>query len=597
MTELPNVPTLWHHGRMDGNTEHGARYTEQPADGPTLRSATPGGAPVQATLYRGTATAVQVPPADGTRQVTGAVRTAERTAHRAPHRGPVTAFREWRARTARTAEQHREEATAARQVRDDERAAVRRRDDARRTTAARAAVQHRRGTATAGRTGRPNDPDTIAPIPRWMTIIGIWAGRIFGAWPLIAPLLVSGYFTTQVFHDAPIDAPIAVALIVTGALEGGLYKLSTLLKDTLLEGDSTVGLRFGIFCYVTMIGGLIYWHAGYLAAADQGVGFTEAKIGVTWIPAAGSAVFALLGVYIYGRDARFKHRVQLRAQGKIDRQAPKFSLLSWVLCPWETPHALRHAIKFRLERPLDAITDYRFYKAAGKPKLWPAPEDVEAAADLPVAELLARIATASPVLGRTLAARYADDLEEALADGTLSEVFQDGTLAWLEADLTGRPLRSAAARRGTGTAPVSPAPYRRALPPAAERGTPAPRYNGAEHPQGPDGADARTAAADGADGTDGTDGTDGADPSAPLPYADFILTITEAFPNWQQQGQMPKVREALAAVSAERERREGRPYKSMSTIAKVMKVLAKLADDDGIAAALDRMRTDRTTAQ
>lgn len=205
----------------------------------------------------------------------------------------------------------------------------------------------------------------IAPVPQRLRWLGIWLDRTFGAVPLAAPLVVSGYYTVQVFTGEPINAPMAIALMATGALEGGLWKLSRLYEKTLVAGDSTIALRAGIGLYLAFISGLIYWHADHMAKLEG-----REDIGWDWIPAAGVAAMCALGVFIWSRTARWMRRRELHAAGRVDKQAPKFASLAWVLTPIETPKALRHAVKWRIDSPLDAVTDRRLYRAAGRPVLW-----------------------------------------------------------------------------------------------------------------------------------------------------------------------------------------------------------------------------------
>ncbi len=209
----------------------------------------------------------------------------------------------------------------------------------------------------------------LAPVPRWLRWVGVWADRTIGTIPLAAPLLVSGAYTVQVFTDAPLNAHLGLALLVTTALEGGVWKLARLYEKTLVDGDSTIALRLGIGVYLAIISGLIYWHADVH--------------GADWRPALGVAVMSTLGVFIWSRTARWQRRAELRARGRVDRQAPKFAALAWLLTPVETPKALRHAVKYRIESPVDALADRRLFVAAGKPAIWPPLEtgDEEATED------------------------------------------------------------------------------------------------------------------------------------------------------------------------------------------------------------------------
>lgn len=219
-------------------------------------------------------------------------------------------------------------------------------------------------TAAIRPTTRPapvESPHDIAPVPGWMRFLGVWVDRTFGAIPLAAPLIVSGDYTMRVFTAAPINAHPAVALAATCALEGGVWKLSRLYEKTLVAGDSTIALRAGIGGYLALISGLIYWHATRGNTGTPG----------STLPAVGVAVMSALGVYIWSRTARWARRRELHAMGRVDTQAPKFAALAWVLCPVETPQALRHAVKYRIPAPVQAVESLRLFKASGRPAVWP----------------------------------------------------------------------------------------------------------------------------------------------------------------------------------------------------------------------------------
>lgn len=268
---------------------------------------------------------------------------------------------QWRASRSRTAQERQDAGRLARQRRDVEVAAQR-------DTAARVAAANRRTSRGTRDVERDED---IAPVPRRMLWTGIWAERTIGALPLIAPLVMSGWFTWDAMSHEPINVPGWLAFVAALALEGGIAALVRLLVRTLLEGDSTVAIRFTLVVYLVIISGVIFWHADH-QARQQGID-GGAMSEWLWVPAAAAAAFSLLGVRIYTHAARFKHRVALRDAGRIDKQAPKFALMSWVLCPVETPLALRHAVKYRLESPVEAVEDRRLRVASGRPRVWPVP--------------------------------------------------------------------------------------------------------------------------------------------------------------------------------------------------------------------------------
>lgn len=304
-------------------------------------------------------------------------------------------FSNWRASRSATAQENAE------LIRREER----RREAARNTErnkAARAALLSRYGSGTEQSAVRDED---LAPVPRGMRWIAVWIDRTIGALPLLAPLILSGYFTTHVFHGEgqPINIPLGFALIAAGALEGGVWKLVALLSKTMLEGDSTIGLRVSLGIYLGVISGMIYWHADW-AARHAGLA-DGAMDNWNWVPAAGAALFSLLGVRIWMHSARFRYRVALREAGRVDKQAPKFAFLAWILTPVETAKALRHAVRYRIESPIEAVEDRRLWNASGKPRVWPVLEDDLILEDaerpvLPVPPLRVPSRTGSPSVPR-----------------------------------------------------------------------------------------------------------------------------------------------------------------------------------------------------
>jgi hypothetical protein len=280
-------------------------------------------------------------------------------------------FGEWRASRAMTAQENAEAARLAEHRKEEQR-------NMERNKAARAAALSR--AASGNERGTTRD-ENLAPVPRPMRWFGVWADRTVGALPLLAPLILSGYFTTHVFHGTgqPINIPIGFALIAAAALEGGVWKLVALLSKTMLEGDSTIGLRVSLSIYLGVISGLIYWHADWVAraaGAENGAAHDWA-----WVPAAGAALFSLLGVRIWMHSARYQYRVALRDAGRVDKQAPKFAFLAWILTPMETPKALRHAVRYRIESPIEAVEDRRLWVVSGKPKVWPVLKDADSSED------------------------------------------------------------------------------------------------------------------------------------------------------------------------------------------------------------------------
>lgn len=441
----------------------------------------------------------------------------------------------------RSAEQAKMIEDAARAARDAER--DRQRDALSRTAAS------RRAARAVTREARN---DTIAPIPPWMKIVGVWIDRTFGALPLLAPLIVSGYFTMHVFTDDPVSTPWLVALAITAALEGGVWKLSRIYEATLLEGDSTVGIRVAIGLYLALISGLIYGHAYYMARQDALAAGSDTVVvdWTKWAPAAGVAAMSALGVLVWSKQARYMHRKQLRDAGQVDPRAPKFATLAWVLHFPETFGALRHSVKYRIGVPGDAVDDLRLYRAAGKPPIWPIPEGF--------AWINGTLFQVEPITGhpeRDTAqdARTARDTER-----------QDATAS----------AGQRAAGRSSGTQDTG--------------GTTRTGHSGTQDT--PDRQDSNGTAGAGngttevdASGTQDTDGTrdthgtrDETDDFAGLlKYSEHLIAVTEAFRDWQQ-GDPPSVRKITTAIDRYRRAKDGGSYNSNATSAKVQEALVKL---------------------
>lgn len=390
----------------------------------------------------------------------------------------------------------------------------------------RSASQRRTVSRAAGHAVRT--AEEIAPVPELMKVIAVWLDRTVGAIPLVAPLGLSAWFTAHVFMDDPISLPAWVAIVATGALEGGAWKLSRIYEKTLLEGDSTISLRVGLALYLGIISGLIYWHAWYQAGQTVYMGWN-------WIPAAACALLSWLGIYIWGRSARHQHRVQLRRDGRIDKQVPKFSILSWLMTPVRTWQALRHAVIFRIDSPTAAVEDLRDYRAAGRPKVWPA------------------------VHHDPVPPTQRDDERYVPAARTEQ--------------------------------PVPQRPAGPPVPPSRTATDSVPRHDGTRDDRADHGGTGGTSTGSGDGGGTDSGGTDPAaagvvDPEM-LRLADHMLTVAAAFPDWQTS--MPSVSRATEAIAAARAQ-QGDTFNSRSTAAKVIHALKRVAKHADPAGTLTRLR-------
>lgn len=232
-------------------------------------------------------------------------------------------------------------------------------------------------------TGRtpPRSPKPGVTVPPALATLGAWIDLIVGYMPLIAPLVVSGWFTFHVFSDG-LAQPWPIALILVLGLEGVAWKLARLYEKRLVAGHSTLTDRAGILVVVGAIGTLIYWHADQTAKAKvAAAAATGINLAITpdWRPAAVASGMAALGVFVWSRQARWDRRVELEKQNRIDMAALRIGIWQWIVSPWESLWGFRHGMKFRIPNPVEAVTDWRNWKQAGKPKQWPPPVPTDTA--------------------------------------------------------------------------------------------------------------------------------------------------------------------------------------------------------------------------
>jgi hypothetical protein len=206
---------------------------------------------------------------------------------------------------------------------------------------------------------------------------------IFEIAPLAAPLFASGWFTYLVVTDEyGLSQPWPIAVTMVLGLEGVVWTLAKLYEQRLVAGHSTIADRLGILFVVSAIGSLIYWHSMVEAKARTAEARAAAVLAgidpdfvvaakADWRGAAVAASMSALGVFVYGRRARWNRRVELEAEGRVDMQALRIGLWQWIVSPWESTWSFRHGMKYRIKRPTDAVRDWRLWKEMGKPKLWP----------------------------------------------------------------------------------------------------------------------------------------------------------------------------------------------------------------------------------
>lgn len=282
--------------------------------------------------------------------------------------GIVSGWRDWRRRRAASAETIAEQKRLLEERRQDEQKALR--------EAANAAARERRQSAAFSR--EVPDEQDIAPIPLGLRKCGIWVDRSVGGAQMLAPFVVSGFFTIQTGMDEPLGMDLGIAVAFTFGLEGSLWYINRLREKFRLEGDSTFSLAAASAFIICLIAGLIGGHAIWKATGSVPLNVAVPGMGSQVplsdvVPALAVALMSAIGTFVWSKRDTFRHRAKLRAQGRIDAAAPKFAVASWIFCPWETVWSLRHAVKYRLSSPLVAVEDWRLWKMSEKPKVWPEP--------------------------------------------------------------------------------------------------------------------------------------------------------------------------------------------------------------------------------
>jgi hypothetical protein len=178
-----------------------------------------------------------------------------------------------------------------------------------------------------------------------------------GLLPPLAALGLAGWLQTEIAH-AVLGLPWVFAWVPAAAIEGAAAYCAVLYHRHLLAGDSAWSLRLAMLIYAGVSAGLLYWRS--------------TQTGKPWEVAAAVGGLALSALYLWGRRARWMHRQELRRAGRLDKQAVRFSVLRWLMCPVETPGAFRFAVKHSIEDPTAALEQYRSRRTR-KPKRTPDP--------------------------------------------------------------------------------------------------------------------------------------------------------------------------------------------------------------------------------
>lgn len=502
----------------------------------------------------------------------------------------------FRRATAKAQDAYRARQDAVRSTEDARR--VMQQNAERNAQIARDAVSRDSSASRRRRTGRTGDTPEVAPIPLWMAKAQVWGERIGGTLLKLSPLIASGYFTYEVGTEAPLKMNAFVAIFLVGGLEGSLWYLNRLREKFKLENDSTASISAVIFGIISLIFSLLSGHAIWKSAGAEPImitlpGFKDDLTGKLHqvpldqlVPGVAIALMSAIGVFIWAKEATYKHRAKLRELGQIDPRAPRISAGAWLFTVWESFWAMRHSFKYRITHsPTD---DWRHWKAAGKPKIWPLPDgfrwDGKRLMAIPMDELrdmaernelLARIA------GRDVTAEQQDAGQ------------QDPIVVTAELG-TGRPAGRRELPGGTGS---PSAPRNNGTGNGTTGGTQdgthgtfsTGRHNGeAQNGNGTHANDNGTEPT-GTNGTQNTNGTQDVprdtggtlteeDEAEILKYSAHLIAVAHAFPDWETSEKLPGVRPINRAIDAYRKATDGpeAKFNSLDVAAKVQAALAKM---------------------
>jgi hypothetical protein len=429
-----------------------------------------------------------------------------------------------------------------------------------------AATKRRRPVSTL-----VSEAEKIAPVPPWMLKASVWGDRVVGSLLPTAPLLVSGFVTVQVGRDEPLNMGW-MAIFLTFGLEGAVWYLNRLKEQFRLEGDGTFAIGAAVYGIVVLIacliGGHAIWNHTGRMPIEITVPGTASKVPLSELtPAIAIAVMSAIGTFIWSKKAIYKDRAKLRAMGQIDPRAPKFATGAWFTSPWETAWSVRHFFKYRIEgSAATVVADWRYWKATGKPNIWPVPAgfryDKGKLVQLSLDEL--EEAGRREVILATLTGRDTTTTGQSDSTPAITGRPDAGRRELPSGTLDGSNRTASTGRNGTpdGTATGRPVPDGR-TPDTGRHGTPdggaGPDGNGTRndaHRTGdPDGD--RTPAGNGTPDDDRTAVPDTKATTDALKDSDLIMVVAEAYPRWATQPKVPSINEIITAVRAHRAKEGG----------------------------------------
>lgn len=165
-----------------------------------------------------------------------------------------------------------------------------------------------------------------------------------GVIPLLAPLLVAGYYQADLARTA-LQWEYPWVVLFPLSIEAGAAWAAGNYHRKLVAGDSTIGARMGMLAYAGSSGALLFWHA---RDTHRPLATALAVSGMT-----------LAAMWIWTQRAKHAKRDVLRARGLVDKQVPRFSAPRWILCPVETARTFRWAVRHSVDDPAEALSRYR----------------------------------------------------------------------------------------------------------------------------------------------------------------------------------------------------------------------------------------------
>lgn len=164
---------------------------------------------------------------------------------------------------------------------------------------------------------------------------------------MVAPILASGFGLVSVGHGW-LGLDSWAALLVPLTLDAAALSFALLSWKATLDDDAAGVDRCFVWLFAGISAGLNIWFADAVGGLHRAVFYGTAS---------------MTAALVWERLLRAARRRELRALGRVDKPAPRFRFLRWLLFPVETAGAFRFAVGEGISDPRTAIARYRHRNA------------------------------------------------------------------------------------------------------------------------------------------------------------------------------------------------------------------------------------------